>query len=105
MTQLSTCKLVFEANSITRDDLEKMLRKYTDRFEVCNFYPAMFVGNNKICFAIVDLPESAIPSVVNNESKIKSYDFMYSGNGPGGDEEECEPGAGGCGGGGCGCSP
>lgn len=104
MSNLSTFKLVFEPDSITREELVKMLQKHTNKFEIFNFYPALFVGKNKVCFAVIELPESVIPNLVHNsENKIKSFDFMYSGNGPASLEEECGPT--GCGGGGCGCGP
>lgn len=93
---LTTCKLVFEPESITKAQLEALLSKYTDKFEIANFYPSMFVGKNRVSFAVVDLPEKYIAAIVNNESLIKHYDFMYSGNGPANKEEECDDG--GCGG-------
>lgn len=96
---LTTCKLVFEPGTINREQLETLLRKYTDQYQIANFYESMFVGKNRVSFAVVDLPEKHIANIVNNESIIKHYDFMYSGNGPTNKEEEC--GDGGCCGGGC----
>jgi len=95
--QIVTCKLIFPFGSVTREQVEQLLKRHTNDWDIANFYPEKEVGCNKMTFAVVDVPEDVVPSLLK-ESVVKDIDLMFTTKRRS-LKVEC------CGGGGCGPKP
>ncbi len=85
-----TCKLIFPYNTITREGLEKLISKYTKDFEIANFYPDREIGCNRISFAVVDVPQKVVQSLLK-EPSIKEIDPMNTHSKPSKSHDCCGP--------------
>ena len=72
---MTTCKLIFDVGAMTEEGLATMLRKHTSQFSVATFQESIQIGNKRISFAVVDIPDSVVAKV-SDEPLVKSIDFM-----------------------------
>ena len=92
---MQTCKLVFPAGEVTREDVDKIVAENTEGTGVVhNFYPSKLIGCNRVAFSVVDIPNKFIANFTGNQHfKIEKMLNVVSPRG-------CDDGS--CGSG-CGC--
>lgn len=76
MKNFTTCKLIF-AYGVTKEDVTKLLAKYTEHGSIANFESDRTVGCNRTAFAVVDVPDLVIHKLVNDKI-VKDLDLMSS---------------------------
>ena len=95
-TDFVTCKLIFSLGIIKDEEqLNELLKKYTDDFSIANFYPEKEIGCNKTTVAIIDVPQKIV-TLLLKEKIVKEIDLMSSFSAR--STKDCSDG-------GCGCPP
>lgn len=72
---METYKLIFPPET-TQKEAESILSKYVDKLVLHNFRQNVAIGGNRVSYAVVDLPQDIVQTIVN--TNVAKVDGMQS---------------------------